>query len=217
MRLYEEYLQRHGIVDVPLVHHSSYSSIFLNLPHSLDLQNLSIWESIHNNTNVRAGFLEVVWSKSENRPGRYNLGFYYIGHDSYYNGNIRFKYHKVVELLWDEYEFYIFNLVNSLNSSHLFHSESKAILAGWELFVHGCDYFFSQQSGDLKYLLFHSLDKENDESYRLGYINEVLRRIYNSQPLLVRYWEEEILNRIRNQSEWLIKLIELKCKKNTHQ
>ena len=217
MRLYEEYLQRHGIVDVPLVHHSSFTTIFLNLNSDFDLRNPSIWESFYSTSDVRTGFLEIVWNKAEGRPGRYKIGFYYISHDSYYNGVIKFKYQGITELLWDEYESFMFSLVNSLNTSCLFLTENKAILANWELFVHGCDYFFSQQNGDIKYLLFHSLDKENSEVDRLGYIHEVLRKIYNFQPLLVRCWEEEFLNRVHSQSEWLTKLIESKCKNSMHQ
>lgn len=211
MRLYEEYLQRHGIHDVPLAHHCSFSSLFLQMP-LLQPRVDDFWTI----TGARCGFWECVWGKADNRPGRYQVGFYFVPHDSMRNGSVDLKYYPITELRWDEYESYIFAMANRVSPGQLL-SPDEAVLCAWEMFVHGCDSWLAQQSGDIKYLLFQSLDKDNSPTDRLGYHKELLRRIYSVMPSLVKSWDDEFYHRLHFQSDWLLDLIESSCKRNTPQ
>jgi hypothetical protein len=212
MRLYEEYLYRHGIHDVPLAHHCSFSSLFLQMPLVLPKNTENFWTA----TNARSGFFECIWSKTENRPGQYQVGFYYIPHDSMRNGSVDLKYYSITSLRWDEYENFMFGMASRISPGQIL-SPDKAMLCAWEMFVHGCDSWFAQQYGDIKYLLFQTLDKENSDNERLGYHKELLRRIYSITPSLVKSWDDEIYHRLHFQSDWLVELIESLCKRNTPQ
>ena len=88
----------------------------------------------------------------------------------------------------------------------------EAFIFGWELFVSAYDSWLNRQGGDFKYLLFQTLDDENSYDTRIEYINEILRRFANYHPALLRNWKYEVLNKVHNHADWLVKIIDSHAK-----
>jgi hypothetical protein len=218
MRLYEEYMQRHGMKDLPVVHHSQFTILYVERPLFYKLGNITntTMDLIWNRTGVQSGFLETQWSRSDHRPGKYIVSFNYFPQDSCNNHTLKVRHYNICEVRWDQYESFMFSLSSQVDVGQVFANTKKLQLRAWEMFVAACDSYFSSQGGDVKYLLFQSLDQENSEDSRMGYQREVVKKIAGVSPQLARCWNDEIYQRLQNQSAWFVDLIGKKCKKNTH-
>lgn len=216
MRLYEEYMQRHGMKDLPVVRHAQFNILYVERtqvksPCELTWRHMDImWQK----TGAQSGFFETQWCRSDSRPGRYLVSFSYFLPDSCQNNALKIKHYNYQELPWDKYEQFMMSVVQQLDLGQVYWEQRQLQLRAWEMFVAACDSFFSSQSGDVKYLLFHSLDQENSEDTRMAYLREVLKKISNGSPQLVRCWNDEIYQRLQNQSAWLVDLIGQQCKRN---
>lgn len=211
MRLYEEYLKRHNIQDVPLAHHCSQTSL------CLAVDSLSVWQNVLKQNIIQKmpkyAILQIKWEHNDHHPGLYYVNISYPVHDGYLNDSV-FYCHRIATLKWQEYEqFVLNNLIDHLQGTRIFHDFMEITIAAWEMFVLAYDSWFNKQSGELKYLLYESLDKDNDLEKRWGYCQELLRQLQNVSPVTVRCWKYDVFSRINNHSEWLAKLVEQKCKK----
>ena len=211
MRLYEEYSRRHDLKDVMLAHHCSNATVLLGV------DSLSSWQSLLKQTVLgkmpKYAFFQIRWDHSDHHPGHYQVSLAYPVHDGYLNDAI-FSIHSITQLKWHEYESFIFNYaLEYLKDTRTFGDFQEMSMIGWEMFVLGYDTWFNRQNGEIKYLLFESLDKDNDLEKRWGYCQELLRKLQVASPAVARCWKHEVFSRINSHAGWLANLLERKCKK----
>lgn len=211
MRLYEEYLKRHNIQDVPLAHHCSNATMLLGI------DSLTSWQALLKQTIVtkmpKYAFFQIKWDHSDHHPGQYLVSLAYPIHDGYLKDTI-FTNYSVAQLRWHEYEKFILNhLPEYLSGLRTFHDYIEIALIGWEMFVLAYDSWFNRQSGEIKYFLFESLDKDNDLERRWGFCQELLRKLQNVSPVVVRCWKQDVFSRVNCHAGWLANLVEQKCKR----
>lgn len=212
MRLYEEYLKRHNIQDVQFAHHANQSSL------CLAIDSLNVWQNILKQNIVQKmpkyAILQIKWENNEHHPGLYYVTISYPVHDGYLNDSI-FSTYRIATLKWQDYESFVLNNLNEhLDGARIFHDFLEISIAAWEMFVLAYDSWFNKQTGDIKYLLYESLDKDNDLEKRWGYCQEILRQLQTINPVTFRCWKYDVFVKINNHSEWLANLIEKKCKKS---
>ena len=209
MRLYEEYLKRHGIDDVPLAHHANSSCIVFKT------KSPSAWSELINPETVAssrfslpsAGIFFIRWVHSDHHPGHYEASLHYQLHDAYVNDQILGHY-SISNFKWHEYESFMTAYAKKFVGIHLVKDRDHAVLAGWEMFVSAYDGWFSKQGGDIKYLLFQTLDDEISVSSRIEYISEILKKLSTCYPGVFRNWKYEVLNKVQYHADWFIDLVE---------
>ena len=80
------------------------------------------------------------------------------------------------------------------------------------MFVSSYDSWLQRQGGDIKYLLFQTLDDENSNETRIEYISEILRKFSSFGPVFLRNWKYEVLNKVQNHSNWIVNIIDKHAK-----
>lgn len=211
MRLYEEYLKRHNIKNVPLAHHCSQASLLLAVDSPSVWQNLLKHKIL--NKMPRYAILQIRWDHNDHHPGQYNFSINCPVHDGYLNDSI-FSTTTIAIVKWHEYEYFILNnLMEIMQGVRVFHDFNEVTIAAWEMFVLAYDSWFNKQNGEIKYLLFESLDRDNNLEKRWGFCQELLHRLQISNPVVFRCWKYDVLSRIGCHAEWLANLVEEKCKK----
>jgi len=210
MRLFEEYLHRHNLHDVHVVHHCSAASLVLNTRES------DLWSALLNKdfSGLMPPYavLNVRWEHNDHHPGHYEINISYPIHDGY-KANL-FCTSSIASIKWHEYESYILALCDRLNGFEVVRDHRLISLAAWEMFVYSYDNWFLNQGGDIKYLLFESLDKENSFEKRLGCCHELIKKLSMTHNSVVRAWKFDVCGKINNHADWLANLIEQKCQKN---
>lgn len=213
MRLYEEYFKRHQIRDVPLVHHNANSCVFFKC------RDNHIWSDIlgqpsfytASNATPSFGIFEVKWVYSDHHPGHYEAAIHYQIPDGHVKDQV-FGIHHITTIRWSEYESFVYHFCKKLTSVNLIRDKDLAFITGWEMFVSSYDSFLQKQSGDIKYLLFQTLDDENSNETRIAYISEILRKFSCFSPMVLRNWKNEVLNKVQNHSNWLVNIIDKHAK-----
>lgn len=208
MRLYEEYLSRHHIIDVPLIHHNANSSlVFKN-------KNYKAWNEILgkdiSSSSINpptAGIFTIRWIHNDHHPGHYEANIYYQLHDGFHIDQVLTNCH-ITNLKWHEYESFIDIFANKLSKVDIIRDKDSAFAVGWEMFVSAYDGWFAKQGGDVKYLLFQSLDEEIPLDIRLDYIAEILRKLSPYNTNLLRNWKYEVLNKVQHHAEWLATVVD---------
>lgn len=206
MRLYEEYLSRHQINDVPMVHHALNSCIFFKL------KDINLWAELVNQSSIQTyrplyGIFQVRWIQSDHHPGHYEASIYNQIHDGYAQDKI-LNTCQIANLKWHEYENFMQIYTKKFKKFELIKGQNETFLAGWEMFVGAFDGWFAKQGGDIKYMLFQSLDEDVPVNFRMEYASEILRKISHFHTSVMRSWKNEVFQKIQNYSEWLVKLIE---------
>lgn len=213
MRLYEEYLLRHKINDVPLVHHNPNSCIVFKT------KNYKIWNELlsidyladNNLILPSSGFIYIKWIHNDHHPGHYEVSLHHQIHDGYINDQILTN--KVISnLKWHEYESFIHTCMEIFTNTQLIKNRDEAFILCWEMFVESHDSWFSKQTGDIKYMLFQTLDEELQISTRLDYIAEILKKLAYNAPVVFRNWKYEVLNKVQHFAEWFVELIDENAK-----
>jgi len=210
MRLYEEYLQRHQLTDIPVVHHCQAASVLLEI-NDMDLFS-SILERDLSSNMPPYGILNLIWEHKDHHPGHYEIFFSHPLHDGYKNNP--FSTFLISTIKWHEYESYVLGFCDRVNGVTPVRDQRLISLAAWEMFVYSYDHWFFSQSGEIKYLLFESLDKDNGYEKRLGFCQELVRKLSINNSPVVRVWKNEVCNKVQYHADWLANLIEKKCQKN---
>lgn len=211
MRLYEEYLLRHDIINVPLVHHCHNGTLILRSTNS------SVWAN-------RWVLLKIKWVDHEYRPGHYCIDMNIPIHDGYSKGII-FEKICSVEKKWHEYENFLIDWSSGLISFVESIVDSKVeglepitevkeiIMVAWEMFVFVCDERFTKQPNDIQQKLFATLDKDNSIETRYYYYRDIVTFLSTQQPSILRIWKYEFLEIIgdmQTYADWLAILINKK-------
>ena len=212
MRIYEEYLKRHNITDVSIAHHCQSATLLLGVDSLECWQNLLKQNIMHK--MPKYAFFQIRWEHNDHHPGQYLISLLYPVHDGYLNDTI-FATYSITQLRWHEYEDFIFKYaLDYLKNTRTFHNTKEINLIGWEMFVLSYDSWFNKQNGEIKHLLFESLDKDNSLDKRWEYCQELLWKLQLVSPVVARCWKHDILSRINDHADWLARLVEQKCTKN---
>jgi hypothetical protein len=210
MRIYEEYLKRHQIDDVPMAHHAGQSCFFFTS------NNRQFWCELLNIDGLfytpAGGIIQFKWIGNDHHPGSYDVTMHYQIHDGHKHDKI-FANYTIATIKWHEYENFVFSFTQKFKNAQIIKEENNIINALWEMFVASYDGWFYKQNGDIKYLLFQSLDDEQSKDTRIMYIQEIMKKISYSSPNILRNWKYEVLNRIQYRADWLADLIESHAKK----
>lgn len=194
MRIFEEYFQRHKIIDVPLVHHCSNGTLLLEA----DKQNPD-W-------NSRWVLLTIKWVEDNHHPGEYLIELQTPNHDCI---NKFFTTTQVTKK-WQEYEDFILQWGSSLDGLRPITNSREILITAWEMFIFMYDSWFTKQPATLKNKLFQSLDKENTLETRYSNYQDVAIFLATHHPAVMRIWKYEVLARVQNCANWLAHLIENK-------
>lgn len=183
MKLYEEYLKRHNL-DISLVRYCSSGSVIVKG---------------ENNTWI---LITIKWIDDIAHPGEYHIDFLVPKYNTISNELFE-KLVPTTKKKWDDYEDYILGLMRSLKKVKPVQS-SDIILVAWEMFVYCYDNFFTSQPSNIKEILFKSLDKDNPDRYE--YYKDMTYYLALSYPNTMRIFRKEIIEKIEDYSEWLVKL-----------
>lgn len=213
MRLYEEYLKRHNIDDVPLVHHVNNSCIVFKTTDYKIWHELLSMDSLSSSNFIlpSAGIVYIKWIHNDHHPGHYEVSLHHQIHDGYINDQI-FSNKVISNLKWHEYESFIHNFMRIFKKTHLIKDKDEAFILCWEMFVASYDSWFSKQGGDIKYMLFQTLDEELQISTRLDLIAEILKKLAYNASGVFRNWKYEVLNKVQHFAEWFVELIDKNAK-----
>jgi hypothetical protein len=187
MFLQEEYLQRHGIVDVPIIVHTIRGSLLLR-PKGFS-------------------YLVVVisWKPSNRGPGRYHINYYTPIHNGY-SRNLYFSRISEVEcvLEWEEYSTYIINW-SSKNRLNPVLTEAEVYLSIWEMFLFCCDDALA--SLGLEKLLYESINEDNPIDKRYSSFLDCMDYLRLNHPDLSNLFKDNFLSHVFPYCFWLSKLI----------
>jgi len=213
MRLYEEYFKRHKINDVPLVHHVNNSCIvFRTKDYKIWYDLLSIDTIVSSNfTLPSAGILNIKWIYSDHHPGHYEVSLHCQIHDGYINDKI-FMNKMISNIKWHDYESFIHSCMKNFMNVDLVRDKDEAFVLCWEMFVASYDSWFSKQGGEIKYMLFQTLDEELDTATRIDFIAEILKKLAYTSPGVFRNWKYEVLNKVQYFADWFLELIDKNAK-----
>jgi len=195
MRLFEEYLLRHKITDVPLVHHCANGTLLLE---STDLT----WDS-------RWILVTIQWVEDDHHPGQYQISMSIPIHDGYAKSSF-FSRGRVIEKKWQDYEDYILEWTQAIQGVRPIRGQREITMSAWEMFTFMCDSWFIKQPTQLKQKLFQSLDKENSIATRYSNYQDVAIFLSTHHPAVMRAWKYEVLAHVQNRADWLARLIEKK-------
>ena len=209
MRLYEEYLNRHHIHDVPLIHHAGNTCIVFKT------KDYKVWsdilqKDISSSTNFNApttGLFVSKWLHNDHHPGHYEINVYYQLHDGFHVDQVLTGCH-VSNIKWHEYENFISIYAYKLSKTDIIRDRDAAFIAGWEMFVSAYDGWFARQGGDIKYMLFQSLDADSPSHIRMDYIAEILKKLSPYNAGLIRNWKYEVLNKVQYHADWLVNVVD---------
>lgn len=196
MRLFEEYLLRHKIIDVPLVHHCANGTLLL------ESTDPSQWES-------RWVLVSIRWIEDDHHPGQYLIEMKVPVHDGYAKGSF-FARRRAIEKKWQEYEDYILEWTRILTGVRPIRGQREVTMSAWEMFTFMSDSWFIKQPAQLKQKLFQSLDKENSIATRYSNYQDVAIFLSTHHPAVMRAWKYEVLAHVQNRADWLANLIENK-------
>lgn len=193
MKIFEEYFQRHDIIDVPLVRHCTNGSLILE---SFDSQ---IWKS-------KWVIFSIRWVDHDHRPGHYLMEINVPQHDGHETGEV-FDQQVQIEKKWQEYEDFILDWSKNIKGVRPIKGK-EAIIFAWEMFVYVYDSWFLKQPESLKQKLFQSLDKDNSIQTRYSSYQDVAIFLSTHHPAVMRVWKYEILAKLQYDTDWLARLIE---------
>lgn len=211
MRLYEEYLQRHQI-RIPLVHHCAGVSCVIRVGDRRIWSGFTSSEELAFKLPVHA-VLEIRWVHASSRPGEYHISIKSPLHDAT-QGSGCYSYPYSVVVKWHEYEDSVYRICELLKGARTYQEPHDLLLAIWEMFVYAHDTWFCRQSGDLKYLLYQTLDREVASTQRVSCVQEAVRRIAAVNPVAAKMWRDEFLVHLQQENEWLAGLIGGTCENN---
>lgn len=197
MRIFEEYFQRHNIIDVPLVHHCTNGTLLLET------------NKKEPDWNSRWVLVTIKWVEGAHYPGEYLIEFQTPNYDCI--NNLFSTIH--ITRKWHEYEDFILQCSSSFPSFRPITNSSEILIIAWEMFVFMHDSWFAKQSTTLKNKLFQSLNKENDLEIRYSNYQDVVCILAKQDSILIQTWEYNILFRTQNCANWLAYLIENQNKK----
>lgn len=197
MRLQEEYFNRHKLVGVPLVEHSSHGALLLR---TFDPD---VWQS-------RWILLSIEWNDNQYHPGHYQVDFNMPIHDGHIKGRL-FSRLFPTKLAWDEYEDFFLNWSRQLKSTRPVSGSREVVLCAWEMFVYCYDSWFLKQQSELKEMLFDSLDMDRTLSARYISYQDTLIQLSTHHPAVLKAWKYEVLAQVQHYSDWLVKLVESQC------
>src|SRR5271154_5207507 len=100
MRLFEEYLNRHKITDVPVVHHCTTGALILRTTDA------SVW-------NNKWVLVTIRWKHDDYHPGRYIIEMNSPVHDGFHTDTI-FTQWPPIEKKWHEYEDFLLEWSDNL-------------------------------------------------------------------------------------------------------
>lgn len=195
MRIFEEYLNRHRI-NVPVAHHFGSGSLILRTFDS------SIWKN-------RWILINIRWEDHDHHPGKYFIEMNSPVHDGYLSETVFSKWSSVMKK-WHEYEDFLLDWVDGVNGVRPVLEEKEVTLAAWEMFVFAYDSWFMKQSGDVKRILFESLDSDRPTNYRYQHFQDVAIFLATHHPAVLRVWKYEVLFRVNNYADWLGNLLKNK-------
>jgi len=201
MKLFEEYLLRHKIVNVPLVHHCSNGTLLFKFDNSSQF-------------GTNWFLLEIQWVEDDHHPGKYFIKTSIPCHNGYSKGI--FFSTRSIEKKWHEYEDYILEWIkifNEKNRVYPIQGQKEITISAWEMFVFMCDSWFSKQPENLRQKLFQSLDKGNSIAIRYSNYQDVAIFLSVHHPDVMRAWKYEVLAHVQNSACWLANLIENKIDK----
>jgi hypothetical protein len=190
----EEYLARHGISDVAVIHHVAHGTVFIAQD-----------EPIRKWT-----VLSMKWVDNPLHPGEYHFCFFTPIHNGWKGGPLFEKLDELI-LQYDEYEDFIFEWASSRskysNTCRAIEGEWPAILSAWEMFLGMFDSWFVEQApGSLKRLLFDSVDPDEDASQRMTSYQESLLILTEHHPHVLKRFKFEVLQHAYNYCDWLARL-----------
>lgn len=189
MKLFEEYLSRHNIIDIPLVHHCNHAFLLLKNDKSWSL-------------------LSIDWLPHDRHPGHYVIKIQKPVYDGYLIGKL-FTTAVYAEVKWNEYENYLLNQCSFFSGLKPIASKN-AVISAWEIFVYTHDSWFSKQNYQIKDKLFKSLDNELSFEERYSAYQDAAMLISTHQPAIMHSWKYELLLKLQNQAMWLEALINSK-------
>jgi hypothetical protein len=199
MRLIEEYLCRHDITNVTLVHHCSNGSLLL--------------QNIHPESwNSPWIILNIKWMNHDYHPGEYHFNINVPIHDSCHSDSI--FYHKVPTIKkWHEYEDFLLQWIDDIkNDFKPIIGIKEVVLSCWEMFVYIYDSWFLDQKDEIKSVLFESLDTESSIQDRYKSYQEIAAILSDKHPFVFRIWKYEVLSRTNKYANWLAVAINNQCK-----
>lgn len=194
MKLFEEYLSRHGLNDIPIVqHYGSY-----HLGGALLSKSVDSWILI-----------TIKWVCHDYRPGSYEINIISPIHNSYDQKNI-FKKESLTKK-WDEYEDFLIDWSKNSILQPICEKDD-IIMSAWEMLVYICDEWFSKQSCVLRHKLFNTLNKENNFETRYLYYSDVIGFLSEKYPNVVKSWKSEIFTSLNwgvksSHADWLARLL----------
>lgn len=200
MRLFEEYLNRHKIDDVPIIRYSNNSCVILKTFSGFKKSNYLI--------------LNINWEDHDHHPGQFHIGYIYPIHDGYKTDRI-FQKAALLTKKWNEYEDFVLEWVkeakieiNAGKFSLPIKGDQEIVLALWEMFVFAYDSWFMKQSFDIKKTLFHSLDEDLSIAKRYKAHQDVLASLSFYHLGVLKVWRHEVLSFSNNYSKWLVDILE---------
>ena len=114
---------------------------------------------------------------------------------------------------WHNYETALTSICDRLSGSLIYDQGLDLIMALWEMFVYSHDSWFCRQGGDIKYILYQTLDKDIQIAHRACCIQEMLRKLGNVNANLVKVWRNEYLCYTQTETRWFIRLVKQPCPK----
>jgi len=199
MKLYEEYLARHGL-KIPIINHCTNGSVFLQTYGAMV---------------YHYSFLKIFWVENPRGPGNYVITHLSPIRDGFYEQGHIFGRISSVSVYWDQYEDYLLDWIATSDQRPV--PSERCLFAAWEMFVYIFDSWFKNQPQSIKAVLFDTLDEDNSHSFRMQNYKEIYNYMSVNTPAILKIWREEILIWVGCYSGWLSKLIEEKCLENTLQ
>jgi hypothetical protein len=200
MRPFEEYFARHNL-SIPTAHHAEHGALILRTTDRV------LWKN-------RWVLVTIKWEDHPHHPGQYVIGMNSPVHDGHELGTI-FSHWPPIYKKWHEYEDFFLDWVDGLSGVEPVVGTKNVSMTAWEMFVYAYDSWFSKQAMDTKRSLFGSLDKENSLETRYAHYQDVALFLSHHHPAVLRAWKYEVLASVQNYSDWLARLVEDKCKRNT--
>jgi hypothetical protein len=184
MRLYDEYLKRHGLC-LPLVRHANKSTLLFRV-----LDN-SLWQS-------HWLLFSAEWHHKRGETGHYEVSFSAPNRDQ-----STLVHLEKAKIQWDEYDRYFMNWP-VLNTGVEYLSREDAASELWQIFQFCHDAWISRQPYEIQEILHDCTDMQRSEQARKASQEFVLFYLQQEYPTILSAWQHDMIGWFQFYADWLV-------------
>lgn len=189
MRLYDEYLKRHGC-HLSFVQHTRTFALLFRADEAQ-------WDS-------RWIVLKSEWHQGRGETGHYEFVFSRPNHDGQRRSHL-FTQRPKTEIEWDEYDKYLTEWPHS-GLKPL--TREEAGFEAWQIFQFCHDTWITKQPYEIQDIFFDSIDMDRSRKARKTSQEQILLYLRQEYPTILHGWKYDILGPLAYYADWLVDIIE---------